>query len=128
LWFDLDNEELQYAHKDAAALSVFLVERYAVEPGELLTFFSGSKGFHVGLSTALWFPSPSLDFHRVCRRFGHPRQALQVRLSAVCGRGHKRRPKPPRLPQVRPVSRLGSPPAADDADGFQGYEEFRDFA
>ena len=52
-WFDLDNEELQYAHKDAAALAVFLVERYAVEPGELLIFFSGSKGFHVGLPTAL---------------------------------------------------------------------------
>ncbi len=69
LWFDLDNEELQYAHKDAAALAVFLVERYAVEPGELLTFFSGSKGFHLGLSTALWLPLPSLDFHRVCRRF-----------------------------------------------------------
>ncbi len=69
LWFDLDNEELQYALKDAAALAVFLVERYAVEPAELLIFFSGSKGFHVGLPTALWSPPFSLDFHRVCRRF-----------------------------------------------------------
>ncbi len=69
LWFDLDNEELHFAHKDAGALAVFLVERYAVEPGELLIFFSGSKGFHVGLPTALWSPSSSLDFHRVCRRF-----------------------------------------------------------
>ncbi|MEN6407226.1 MAG: DNA primase, partial [Thermoguttaceae bacterium] len=69
LWFDLDNEELQYAHKDAAALAAFLTERYAIEPGELLAFFSGSKGFHIGLSTALWSPTPLLDFHRVCRRF-----------------------------------------------------------
>ena len=53
LWFDIDSDELQYAHKDAAALAVFLVERYAVEPAELLLFFSGSKGFHVGLPTAL---------------------------------------------------------------------------
>jgi hypothetical protein len=69
LWFDLDNEELQYAHKDAAALAVFLVERYAVESGELLIFFSGSKGFHVGLSTGLWSPEPSDVFHKVCRQF-----------------------------------------------------------
>ena len=32
-------------------------------------FFSGSKGFHVGLPTALWNPSPSADFHRTARRF-----------------------------------------------------------
>ena len=69
LWFDLDSEELHYAHKDAAALAVFLVERYAVEPDELLIFFSGSKGFHVGLPTALWSPAPSDVFHKVCRRF-----------------------------------------------------------
>ena len=69
LWFDLDNEELQYAHKDAAALAAFLVERYGVEPDELLMFFSGSKGFHVGLATALWSPEPSDVFHKVCRRF-----------------------------------------------------------
>jgi hypothetical protein len=69
LWFDIDADELGYAHKDAGGLAAFLVERYAVEPGELLTFFSGSKGFHVGLPTALWSPTPSLAFHRVCRRF-----------------------------------------------------------
>ena len=69
LWFDIDADELGYAHKDAGALAAFLVERYAVEPDELLIFFSGSKGFHVGLSTALWSPPPSLDFHRACRQF-----------------------------------------------------------
>ena len=69
LWWDIDAEELQYAHKDAGALAAFLVERYAVEPAELLIFFSGSKGFHVGLPTALWSPAPSADFHRTARRF-----------------------------------------------------------
>ena len=52
LWFDIDAEELQYAYKDAGALAAFVVERYAVTPGELLAFFSGSKGFHLGLPTA----------------------------------------------------------------------------
>ena len=54
--------------KTPPALAVFLVERYAVDPGELLIFFSGSKGFHVGLPTALWSPPPSADFHRTVRR------------------------------------------------------------
>ena len=69
LWWDIDADELGYAHKDAGALVAFLVERFGVEPGELLIFFSGSKGFHVGLSTALWPPQPSDVFHKVCRRF-----------------------------------------------------------
>jgi hypothetical protein len=69
LWFDIDADELHYAHQDAGALAAFLVERYAVQPAELLLFFSGSKGFHVGLPTALWSPAPSADFHRTARRF-----------------------------------------------------------
>ncbi len=83
LWFDLDGEELHYAHKDAAALAVFLVEQYAVAGDELLIFFSGSKGFHVGLSTALCLPSPSLDFHKVCRRFAeHVAELAAVTIDA----------------------------------------------
>jgi hypothetical protein len=69
VWFDFDAEELGYAHADAGATAAFLVERYAVPPAELLIFFSGSKGFHVGLPTALWSPGPSADFHRTARRF-----------------------------------------------------------
>jgi hypothetical protein len=30
-------------------------------------FFSGAKGFHIGLPTALWSPAPSADFHKDCR-------------------------------------------------------------
>ncbi len=72
LWFDLDAPDaagLHYAHKDAAALAVFLVERYSVDPADLLCFFSGSKGFHVGLPTVLWSPDPSADYHKTARRF-----------------------------------------------------------
>jgi hypothetical protein len=69
LWFDLDNEDLHYSHQDAGGLVAFLVERFGIEADGLLIFFSGSKGFHVGLPTALWSPSPSLDFHRTARRF-----------------------------------------------------------
>jgi hypothetical protein len=47
-----------------------LVDRYALDGDDLLTFFSGSKGFHVGLPLSVCgSPVPSADFHRVCRRF-----------------------------------------------------------
>ena len=62
---------------------LFLVERYAVDPGELLIFFSGSKGFHVGLPTALWSPAPSADFHRTARRFAeHVAELAAVTIDA----------------------------------------------
>ena len=69
VWWDLDSDELQYAHKDAGALAAFLVERYGIDPGELLVFFSGSKGFHIGLPTTLWSPAPSVGFNLTARRF-----------------------------------------------------------
>jgi hypothetical protein len=69
LWWDIDGEELFHAWKDAGALAAFLVEHYGIKPGDLLLFISGSKGFQIGLPTALWSPIPSLDFHRTARRF-----------------------------------------------------------
>jgi hypothetical protein len=36
LWFDIDNEDLHFAHNDAAALAAALVERYEVLPADLL--------------------------------------------------------------------------------------------
>lgn len=49
--------------------AVALVERFVVDDGDVLVFFSGSKGFHVGLPTVLWSPAPSREFHAVARRF-----------------------------------------------------------
>ncbi len=69
LWFDFDADDPAHAQADAAALAEWLGENAGVDSAGLLLFYSGSKGFHVGLPTALWNPSPSLDFHRVARRF-----------------------------------------------------------
>jgi hypothetical protein len=70
LWFDIDREDdLEAATRDARALCGLLLERYRLEGDKLLLFYSGSKGFHVGLPTALWAPSPSAEFHRVARCF-----------------------------------------------------------
>lgn len=69
LWWDIDRADLEAALKDARRLALHLDEAYRL-PGEpLLVFFSGSKGLHLGLPTALWSPPPALDFNRVARRF-----------------------------------------------------------
>lgn len=70
LWFDLDREgDLDAALRDALRLGAFLMERFRLDDADLLTFFSGSKGFHLGIPTELWRPYPSNKFHRVARRF-----------------------------------------------------------
>ncbi len=69
LWFDIDREELADALVDARRLASFLAEWYRLPEESLLIFFSGSKGFHIGLPTALWSPEPSDVFHQVARRF-----------------------------------------------------------
>jgi hypothetical protein len=71
LWWDIDNpEEPERALSDARALAGALLERYrALDDNDLLLFFSGSKGYHIGLPTSLWGPGPSLDFNAIARRF-----------------------------------------------------------
>ena len=69
LWFDIDRDELTDALKDTRRLVANLDERYRLPDDSLLIFFSGSKGFHVGLPTTLWSPDPSDTFHLVAREF-----------------------------------------------------------
>lgn len=68
LWFDIDNEAIEQAQADAQALVETLCGRYALDAAALLLFFSGAKGFHVGLPTSTWAPDGSTSFHRACRR------------------------------------------------------------
>ncbi len=70
LWFDIDRaDNLDAALTDTRRLAAFAAERFALDGDGLLLFYSGSKGFHIGLPTSLWQPSPSTIFHRVCRQF-----------------------------------------------------------
>jgi len=85
LWFDIDREnDLDAATVDACKLAASLVERYALDGDNLLLFFSGSKGFHVGLPTALWQPEPSGEFNRLARRFAE-RAAERVGIAIDTG-------------------------------------------
>lgn len=69
IWFDLDRARLEDALQDARRLAVYVDERLKLPDDVLLIFFSGSKGFHLGLPTALWAPEAAVDFHRTARRF-----------------------------------------------------------
>ena len=70
LWFDIDADDLGTAANNARRLCAGIVERYSIDPDELLIFFSGSKGYHVGLRLSLLgSPAPSANFHKIARRF-----------------------------------------------------------
>jgi hypothetical protein len=69
-WWDIDRADVSVALADARRLVGTITARYyEANEDELLLFFSGNKGFHVGLPTALWKPAPSIDFNRTARRF-----------------------------------------------------------
>ncbi|MCE2812129.1 MAG: hypothetical protein LW850_17215 [Planctomycetaceae bacterium] len=68
LWFDIDREDFEQATIDARRLACGLGDRYAIDD-ELLVFFSGSKGYHLGLPTSLWEPLPGPSFSAYCRAF-----------------------------------------------------------
>jgi len=69
LWFDIDRDDIETARRDAARLALSLAERYRLDDDDLLIFFSGRKGFHVGLPTAAFGSEPSPTFHRGARKF-----------------------------------------------------------
>ncbi len=73
IWFDIDRDPseggIDRALADARRLGETLVGKFGVPEEQLLPFFSGSKGFHLGCPTSLWAPAGSPVFHRLVRAF-----------------------------------------------------------
>lgn len=70
IWFDIDRaDELPAALEAARRLSAVLTNQLGASEESVLVFFSGSKGFHLGLPCDGWSPEPGPNFHRVARRF-----------------------------------------------------------
>jgi hypothetical protein len=71
VYWDVDRENaLEHALRDARRLAAAILERYrGLDEDDLLVFFSGSKGVHIGVPTSPWRPEPSLTFHDIAKRF-----------------------------------------------------------
>jgi len=69
LWLDVDDPDLRQAVDAARRLASAATYGLGCGESDLLIFFSGSKGFHVGLPSAVWQPAPGRDFHRIARGF-----------------------------------------------------------
>jgi hypothetical protein len=98
LWWDIDREnELDRALNDTRRLALALDERFGAGE-DLLAFYSGSKGFHVGLPTWLWQPAPSAVFNRVARRFA---EMIAGRIGVAIDGGVYDQVRPFRAPNSR---------------------------
>lgn len=70
VWWDIDRaDDLERALSDARRLAAMVLDRVrSLDESDLLVFYSGSKGFHIGMPT-FWDPEPTTAFHRAARRF-----------------------------------------------------------
>lgn len=79
--FDIDREdEIPQALADTRILAGVLEETFEVPTAAIQVFFSGNKGFHVLVPTALWSPIPSANFSRVARIFAE-RLAAEAKIT-----------------------------------------------
>jgi len=69
IWWDVDCPDLDNALQATRRIVSVLLDRYRTGEHGLVAFFSGAKGFHLGLATALWQPAPGREFHLVARQF-----------------------------------------------------------
>lgn len=85
LWFDIDRDNIDAALSDCQTLASLLIERYSLDDDALLLFYSGSKGFHVGLPLSLCGSlPPSKLFNAACRRLA---EALASRAGVAIDSG-----------------------------------------
>jgi hypothetical protein len=64
LWFDIDNSDLEISLRDARLLVEYLNEKITLLSSEIQIYFSGKKGFCIGVSTGHWRSEPSINFNR----------------------------------------------------------------
>lgn len=69
LWFDVDSTDLEQSRQAARKLAAGIADRYRIDGDDLLLFFSGSKGFHIGIPMRVFGDAavPSTIFNKVCR-------------------------------------------------------------
>jgi hypothetical protein len=81
LWFDIDRDSPAAALADVRRLAAATIERWQLDADAVRLWFSGSKGFHVGLPLSACGSPPTSDtFHCCCRK-------LAESLAAAAGVG-----------------------------------------
>ncbi|WP_145341694.1 DNA primase [Rosistilla ulvae] len=99
VWFDIDNDDIDAATTDARKLAAALAYSYGIADDALLCFFSGSKGYHIGLPlAACGSPGPSATFHKVCRRLA---ESIALQIGIVIDTGVYDRVRAFRAPNSR---------------------------
>ena len=99
LWFDIDREnDINAALSDTRRLAAFMSERYRLDGDEMLIFYSGSKGFHVGVPTSLFNAAASAQFNGVCKRVA---EAIASQANIIIDRGVYDKVRPFRAPNSR---------------------------
>lgn len=69
-WFDIDREDdLESAARDTARLVHYITSTFGITSENLHVFFSGAKGFHIGIPIEVFGESamPSESFHSHCK-------------------------------------------------------------
>lgn len=85
LWFDIDRDDIDAALSDCQTLVSLFIGRYELDDDGLLLFYSGSKGFHVGLPLSICGElAPSKLFNAACRRLA---EALASRAGVAIDTG-----------------------------------------
>ncbi len=70
LHFDVDNADLEQSLTAARRLVAGIQQRFEISDEDLLIYFSGKKGFHVGIPASLYgAPPASENYHRTARNF-----------------------------------------------------------
>ena len=99
LWFDIDRDgDIPTATDDARNLAALLVDRYDLNDGDLLLFFSGSKGYHLGLPMSLFDAVPSTAFDVTSRTIA---EALAASVGVVIDPAIYQKVQPLRAPNSR---------------------------
>lgn len=81
LYFDLDyDEDPEVSRQEAVRLVDFFLNELDCEPTDIWTYFSGSKGFHVLVSTKALDIQPSANLHKIMK---HIAGYLRYRLGDI---------------------------------------------
>jgi len=68
LWFDIDREDLEKAQSGAIEMVTAIETCYEIKPESLELYFSGCKGFHIGIPCSCFGARPEVDLPMIFKK------------------------------------------------------------